>query len=96
MGVALVLPGIPLTHYYDPVPEQISSLDEAQKLIRKQHEDLKELNDSIEKFGNFMYLFMIGVFWLLPTLYAFAKAVVAKEETDHPGPKKPVLNLDED
>jgi hypothetical protein len=87
---------IPLSHYLDPVPEHISSLDEAQKLIQKQHEDLKELNDSIEKFNLMFLLIMAAVFWVLPALHAFAKAMVTKDETDHPGPRKPVLNLDED
>lgn len=88
---------IPLLHYFDPVPEHISSLEEAQKLIQKQHEDLKELDDAIGKFGKLMFLLVMPVvFWVLPTLYAFGKALVTKEETDHPGPKVPVLNLDED
>ena len=93
----VVMFSFPDTIYFTPVPEHIASLDEAQKILGRQQEDLAKLTRSIQTFGRSVQLFaLLGAIWVLPTLYAFAKAVVAKEENDHPGPRKPVLNLDED
>jgi hypothetical protein len=106
LGIALVVVAaagfflmfeFPHTVYLTPVPEHISSLDEAQEIMRQQQEDLLKLSQSIQNFGasvrNFLWL---GLFGVLPTVYKFARAVVTKEEIDHPAPGKPVLNLDDD
>jgi len=85
------------TVYFTLVPEHISSLDEAQKILRQQQEDLAKLTGSIQNFSRGVQLIaLLGVVGVLPTLYAFVKAVMTKDETDHQGSRKPVLNLDED
>jgi hypothetical protein len=111
LGLALLFTGalgwMVTTNLYFPavygdVPEHITTLDEAQKVLQRQHEDLKSLSESLQRFGKTLYLFLVvGIVWTFSSIYQFAKAMAKPE--DGPGPhshenakREPIFNLDED
>jgi hypothetical protein len=90
MGVSLVIMGatallffmsFPTSIYLSSVPENLATLDEAQKVLQRQHEDLQRLNKSIESASFALYLFMLfGLNFAVSSIWEFGKALVKAVE----------------